>query len=88
MLQIFFDHVTTLHKISVHNLLPTGGYYEEVTNIDLFVLFHLLRMQPISLPFIILNHIMNIIEPSFGTQNLIQMELELYQADKIQAHKN
>lgn len=52
-----------LHKLCVHNLVPRNGYNEEVTKTDLLVIYHLLRMEPISLPYLILNHILNITQP-------------------------
>lgn len=55
------DHVRILHKICVHNLVQRAGTFERVSNIDLLILYHLVKKKSLNLPYIILRTIMNAI---------------------------
>lgn len=51
-----------LHHISCHTLLPRAGTLEKVTTGDSIILYHLLEKKSLSLPFLMIHHMINAIK--------------------------
>lgn len=53
--------IRIMHNMCVHSLLPRAGSFDRVIEQDLLVLHHISTKTPLSLPNLILNHMMYVI---------------------------
>lgn len=55
------------HWICMHSMLPIVGSYQEVNDHDLLVFYCLWRKIPLSLPHLIINHMIKAMKPNKST---------------------
>lgn len=59
-----------VHNMCIHSLLPRAGTFDKVTNQDMMIMYHLWTRKKLSLPSLMVNHMMAVAEPIKSTSCL------------------